>query len=112
MKTRVRAALLLGLLALAAHSAASALTSVRSPWAAALPREVYSGYALEGTAPFTLRTRSGLVAVYEGENTRTPALVTQIETPLLRRADQAMLEKGIPAPDREAMLKLLEDLGS
>ena len=113
MRTRVRAALLLALLALAAHSAASAVTSVRSPWESLLPQEIYSGFADgEQSAPYTLRTRGGFVAVFEGENTRTPALVTRIEASLLRRADRAMLEKGIPAADREAMLQLLEDLGS
>ena len=52
-----------------------------------------------------------MVAVYAGEDLRRPAFMTDIETLTLPRADRALLEKGIPASDREAMLHLLEDLG-
>lgn len=113
MKTRLRAALLLGLSALAAHSAASAVESVRPAWDWALPREIYSRFTeRESEAAFLLRSRDGVIAVYEGENRRTPERLTDIDVSLLRRADQAMLDRGIPAADREEMLQLLEDLGS
>ena len=113
MSIRFRAAILLLLSALAAHSAASAVESVRPAWEAALPRELYSRLIEGAEEPaYLLRVRDGVVAVYEGENRRTPALVTDIDVTLLRRADRAMLEKGIPVSGREELLALLEDLGS
>lgn len=113
MRRRLRAALLLALFALAAYSAAAALESVRSAWEWALPQEIYARFAeQEAGAAYLLRSRDGFVAVYEGEDRRRPAEVTDIEISLLRRADRAMLDKGIPAADREQMLMLLEDLGS
>ena len=41
-----------------------------------------------------------------------PERLTDIETPLLRRSDRAMLSRGIPAEDIAELLSLLEDLGS
>lgn len=112
MRYRLRAALLLVLGALAAHSASAAVESVRPAWEAALPREVYARLTEQAPeAAYLLRCRDGAVAVYEGENRRTPVLIADIDVTLLRRADRAMLEKGIPAADREAVLRLLEDLG-
>ena len=112
MHMRLRAALLLGLGALAAHSAASALESVRPAWEAALPQEIYSRFVerREATA-YLLKSTDGVVAIYEGEQRRVPAAVTDIDVTLLRLADRAMLEKGIPAASEEEMLMLLEDLG-
>lgn len=77
-----------------------------------IPEEVYARYqAKSGRAQFLLREKDGYVAVYRnGEN--KPERVTEIETPLLRKADRAMLAKGIPAEDLDEMLSLLEDLGS
>ena len=112
MHTRLRAALLLGLGALAAHSAVSALESVRPAWEAALPQEIYSRFfERQEASAYMLKSLDGVVAVYEGENRRVPADVTDIDVTLLRRADRAMLEKGIPAASREEVLQLLEDLG-
>ena len=112
MNVRLRAALLLGLSALAARSAAAAVESVRPAWEAALPEEIYARLVERAPeAAYLLRCRDGVVVVYEGENRRTPAAVTDVDVTLLRRADRAMLEKGIPAADREALLRLLEDLG-
>ena len=113
MHTRLRAALLLLLSAGAAYSATAAYESVRPAWEWALPQEIYSRFAeQEDEAAYLLRSRGGFVAVYEGEERRTPALVTEIEVDLLRRADRAMLDRGIPVADREQLLMLLEDLGS
>ena len=113
MRYRARAALLLILGALAAHSAFAAVGSVRAPWDWALPQEIYARLTeREDEAAYLLRSRDGLVAVYEGENRRRPAELTDIEVALLRRADRAMLDRGIPAADREELLMLLEDLGS
>ena len=41
-----------------------------------------------------------------------PEEITGIELKNLRRADRAMLEAGLPVPDRDTLLTLLEDLGS
>ena len=112
MHTRFRAALLLTLFALAAHSAAAAVESVRPAWEWALPQEIYARLVERAPeAKYLLCSRGGRVVVYEGEDRRTPAAVTDIDATLLRRADRAMLERGIPAPDRETLLRLLEDLG-
>ena len=113
MHTRWRAALLLALGALAARSAGAAVESVRPAWEEALPREIYNRLTLrEEEAAFLLRSRDGRIAVYEGGERRKPTLLTDIEISQLRQADRALLEKGIPAEDREQMLMLLEDLGS
>ena len=113
MGTRFKAALLLGLSAVAAFSAAQAYDSVRPSWQAQLPREVYAQLQAQGgEAAYTLRRRGDYVAVYAGEQRRVPELVTAIEVDTLRAADRALLEAGIPAADRWEMLALLEDLGS
>ncbi len=79
---------------------------------AQIPAEVWARYqAKSGRAQYLLREKDGYVAVYRsGEN--KPERMTDIETPLLRRADRAMLERGIPAEDLGEVLSLLEDLGS
>ena len=113
MRYRLRAAALLLLSAGAACSAAAAVESVKPAWEWALPREIYESFTGQTEEPaYLLRSRDGLVAVYEGENRRVPAVITDIELATLRRADRAMLDRGIPAADREQMLMLLEDLGS
>ena len=77
-----------------------------------IPAEVYALYqAKSGRAQYLLREKDGLIAVYKsGEN--RPEQLTDIETALLRRADRAMLKKGIPAEDLAEVLALLEDFGS
>ena len=113
MGMRFKMAVLLGLAAVAAYSAAEAYASVRPAWETALPQELYA-QLLERSeeAAFTLRQRDGYVAVYAGGRERVPELVTSIEVEGLRASDRALLEKGIPAADRREMLTLLEDLGS
>ena len=77
-----------------------------------IPAEVYALYqAKSGRAQYLLREKDGFIAVFRsGEN--RPERMTDIETALLRRADRAMLEKGIPAENLPEVLSLLEDLGS
>lgn len=112
MKHRLRAALLLGLAALALSSAAAAVGSIRPAWERSVPQEVYAGLlARAGQAAYTLRCHEGRVAVYAGEDSRSPREVTAIEAATLRLADRAMLEKGIPAGSLAQLLCLLEDLG-
>lgn len=111
MKTALRLILLGLMAALALFAARGALATIRRT-DERIPTEIYALYqAKSGRARYLLREKDGFVAVYENGNGR-PIRVTAIETPLLRRADRAMLEKGIPAEDLSELLSLLEDLGS
>lgn len=111
MKTGIKLFFLFLMTASAAFSAAAAYESIRRT-EDFIPAEVYAQYrAKSGRAQYLLREENGRVAVFRsGEN--RPEYFTGIETALLRRADRAMLEKGIPAEDRTELLTLLEDLGS
>ena len=111
MKTAGRILLLVVTAALAFSSAWGAMRTIRKA-DERIPAEVYARYqAKSGRARYLLREEDGFVAVYRsGEN--RPERLTDIETLLLRRADRAMLEKGIPAEDLGEVLSLLEDLGS
>ena len=111
MKMAARLALLAVMASLAAASLWGAVGTLRRE-EALIPAEIYARYqAKSARAQYLLREKDGYVAVYRsGEN--KPERITEIETPLLRRADRAMLEKGIPAESLGEMLSLLEDLGS
>ncbi len=111
MKLAGRIALLVVMLSLAAAAAWGAIGTIRMT-KPQVPAEVYALYqAKSGRAGYLLREKDGVIAVYKsGEN--RPTRMTDIETALLRRADRAMLEKGIPAEDLAEVLALLEDLGS
>ena len=111
MKTAIKLALLSVMTALAVIFAVSAVATLERT-VDPIPIEVYASYrAKSGRAEYFLRDEDGRVAVFRsGKN--TPESVTEIETALLRRADRAMLGKGIPAEDRGELLSLLEDLGS
>ena len=101
--------------------AAMVVCALASAWGAAgtirrtedrIPAEVYALYqSKSGRARYLLREKDGFVAVYKSGENRLERL-TDIETALLRRADRAMLEKGIPAENIGEVLSLLEDLGS
>ena len=113
MKLKIRAALLV-LLALGATYTAIEAYGTLQPAGLDIPsEEMLSAIfdAREG-AEYYLKNCDGCVAVYSGLGTRRPDRVTAIETSSLRLADKAMLERGIPVPDRERLLELLEDLGS
>lgn len=111
MKTGLKLALLGLMTSLAVFSALSAFSTLRHT-EDLIPAEVYAQYrAKGGRAQYVLRESEGRVAVFRsGKN--TPERLTQIETAALRRADRAMLAKGIPAEDLGELLTLLEDLGS
>lgn len=68
----------------------------------------YTDYA---GAKYILKESGGYVAVFSGQG---QALVETTGIPIsnLRAADRALLETGIAAADRQALLELLEDLGS
>lgn len=113
MRTRIRAFLLMCLMAAAAWTALTAYRSIRSPLESALPVELYR--SLTGgvsEARYVLRAQDGRVAVYPNRRGAGPESVTAIELDTLRTADRAMLQRGIPAADRQSLLQLLEDLGS
>lgn len=113
MRTRIRAFLLMCLMAAAAYTALGALESIRSPWESALPADTYSDLLREADqAKFYLRAQDGYIAVYPNRRGAGPERITRIEIITLRAEDRAMLSRGIPAADRQNMLQLLEDLGS
>lgn len=103
---------LLGLmLGLAASSVRGAIGTIQRR-DESIPVEIYALYqAKSGRAQYLLREKDGRIAVYKSGQNR-PEMLTDIETAVLRRADRAMLTKGIPAEDLGEVLSLLEDLGS
>ncbi len=113
MKTKIRAGLLICLVIAAVFSAYGAYGSIHRGSAGAVPQELYAKFkSSEGSAEYYLRSLNGYVAVYSVGRTRSPMAVTDIETKLLRGADRALLEGGIPVLDQADLLYLLEDLGS
>lgn len=113
MKNKIKA-LLLVLLALSATYTAMEAYSTLQPTSMDIPTEEMLSAIFDAGdgAEYYLKNCDGFVAVYSGFGTRRPDSVTAIETSGLRLADKAMLERGIPVPDRERLLELLEDLGS
>lgn len=111
MKTVGKAALMLLMLALAAASVRGAVGTIRRT-EDLIPAEVYAQYHAKGArAEYLLREDDGYIAVYRSGE-RNALRRTQIETAILRRADRAMLARGIPAENMGEVLSLLEDLGS
>ncbi len=113
MRLRIRIALLLGLTLAAVYTGTQAARSLHPAVRDTLPAEIYARYSSrEESAQYFLKNCDGFVAVYRGASGRTPETVTAIEVSLLRAADRAMLERGIPVADRQELLTLLEDFGS
>lgn len=113
MKIKIRIAVLCLLLTAALYMGAQAVGSIRQARTHFLPEEVYREFVSAGdTAKYYVKSRDGYVAVFENKRFREPLKITEIETGQLRKADRAMLEKGIPVADRMQLLRLLEDLGS
>lgn len=113
MIRKIKAALLLCLMAVAALSVNSAWQSIRRGQVRAeLPSELTVRFAGREDAAWYLRDSGGYVAVFEGRKAREPVAVTQIETSFLRAADRQLLQEGIPVTDTTELLGLLEDLGS
>ncbi len=110
---KLKITLLCLLLSGALYSGAMAIEKVNGLRNSALPKEVYSSYSAQSeTAEYYLKSSSGFVTVFKDRNFKTALRVTEIESDSLRKADRAMLEKGIPVRDRKQLLQLLEDLGS
>ena len=113
MRTRIRAFFLMCLMTAAVYTALGAYHSIRDPWDGALPAEVYRSLTRQAEqARFLLRAQDGHVAVFPNRRGAGAETVTAIELSTLRAADRAMLQRGIPAADRQSLLQLLEDLGS
>lgn len=70
--------------------------------------EKYSSYQ---TAAYILKEQDGYVAVFSSNADRLLEM-TAIPVSTLGRTDRALLESGITAADRQALLRLLEDLNS
>lgn len=100
MKTGIRMAICMVLMATAATMASITISSFYQR------NEV-------PTAPsaYVLGIADGNVAVFSGSDLTIPVTVTEIEASLLRESDQQLLSEGIPADSREELMALLEDLG-
>ena len=110
---KIKAALLLCLMSVAALSVCGAYRSLHRTGLPVLPEEVAARFVgREDGAAYFLREQDGYVAVFSGQRTREPLRVTEIETGRLRKTDRQLLQQGIPAGDRSELLLLLEDLGS
>ena len=106
----------LGVLALLVIGAAASGTAAVRSFAAAdraepEPPQVEERFTDYGSAAYILKESGGYVAVFSSNDSRT-VLVTDVPVSSLRQADQTLLRTGIAAADREAVLALLEDLGS
>ena len=112
MKLRIKAALLVLLGVTAGYSAEAAYRSLQPIGEQLPPAEIFAPRGDSEAAEYYLKTCDGLIAVYAGAGARRPERVTAIETAGLRHMDRALLARGIPVADREALLALLEDLGS
>ena len=110
---KLRIGLMCILLSAALYFSSEAVRSLKHAADSSLPCEVYSQYeSQKNAARYFLKSRGGYITVFGESGCRKPLETTGIETGILRRADRAMLEKGIPVRDRTQLLELLEDLGS
>ena len=113
MSLRFRVSLIACLLLAAGISVYGTYSSIVRTASGALPEELYARLADSAQeAEYFLRPCGKYVGVYSGKRTKQPLSVTAIELSALRTADRALVEKGIPVTDRQALLYLLEDLGS
>ena len=111
MKFYSKIALMAMMAALAAASVWGAVGTIRRA-EDLIPTEIYAQYHAKGArAEYLLREQDGYIAVYRSGE-RNALQRTQIETAILRKADRAMLSRGIPAENMGEVLSLLEDLGS
>jgi hypothetical protein len=94
-------------LTLAIGGAVSAKPPAEEPAPASAPAE-----EPQDGLRFIVREHGGRVCVFrEGFRTQ-PAIVTEISVEDLPAADRALLTQGMEIAGREALLRLLEDLGS
>lgn len=104
MRIGVKLALCAILLLLAAWSAASVLGSI-----GALP---VSADAAQEDGGYLLGEYEGWVAVWYPAGANVPAMITDIRTGDLPLSDRVELRDGIPAADRDEVMRLLEDFAA
>ena len=111
MKKYARPILLAVLVITAGVMSVNAIRGIAAP--ADIPEPLPSGIAVQQTenAEYYLRDCDGLIGVFRGESSR-PLSLTDIKTETLNEADRRLVAAGIPAENREALVRLLEDLGS
>lgn len=110
LKLSILFVLVLGAL-LSCMAAVHSFALVRKQIPVAQPPVVAQKYTeLEGAA-YILRESDGYVAVFSAQPEKILE-ITNIPVSNLRAGDQALLETGIAAADKQALLELLEDFGS
>lgn len=110
LKLSILSVLVLGAL-LSSAAAIHSFAVIHRQTPAVQPPVVAQQYTDYGNAAYILKESDGYVAVFSS-NPQKVLQVTNIQVSSLRAADQALLENGITATDRQALLELLEDLGS
>ena len=111
MKKYLRPLLLAVLVITAGAMSYNAIKSIAAP---AVPEEpLPTGLSVSQTesAEYWLRDCDGLIGVFRGDSSR-PYSMTDIKTETLNDTDRRLVAAGIPAEDRETLVRLLEDLGS
>ena len=99
------------LMMLAAGFAGSTAYETLVPKNTGLPEEIYETLSREaGEARYYMRISDGKVAVFTDKRDKSLVSLTTIPVSTLRRADRAMLAKGIPVATGRELLKLIEDL--
>lgn len=112
MSTRTKIWCMCCMILSAAFSATAAYKTL-IPANSSIPTELYAHFMeKKDSAKYYLRLSEGSVAVYGDSKYRKLLENTDIPASSLRKADRAMLEKGIPAGNGRELLALLEDLGS
>ena len=97
MKTMIRAALSLILVAAALTTALHTAATLRD-------------VPVTESGAYVLGASGGNVAVYDRLDRRRPLEVTEIELDSLREHDRRLVEQGLEVDGKEALLELLEDL--
>ena len=106
MKTGMRAALIMGLVAVAASLAIPAAADMLGKSAGRLA----SAEIPESEGAYTLRSYGNSVAVFSyGED--APIMQTDICVSAMRASDREMIQKGITVGSYDELLGLLEDFG-
>lgn len=108
------AAVLFTVLAVGLILLLGALLRPETETAGALEQSAYAAAAADdgASAAYWLREYHGNVAVFAGAAEGKPMVETDISVSGLRQYDQALLKKGMRVYSYEAVLALLEDLGS
>lgn len=103
MKIRLKLILCAALMLLAAWSLTSVLGSI-----GALPASA----AGEDAEDYLLGEYEGYVAVWYPAQASIPAMITDISARDLPLQDRVELREGIPAADRDEVMRLLEDFAA